>query len=827
MTSTFRGKWTILSPSYKKYVGHVGSDDRLCVRDGPGKETFVVFILRSANELCFFLQNGKYVAPGHEIFNLIDHREHAGVFEFPGHDYHDLPNSFTSKIHNLVENLYMLDVSPFVMAENSPTYARVFTITQHTPTLEQIQTSKNGDGLDLAGVDLSGGALDQASLVGTDFSHSNLSDAKFTNCTLTKALLNNCTMVKTDLSGSNLSGAKLDEVNLTGVVIGTSLPKFCTNPDQAPSPTERRTTFFKATLNQSLLGLEFSKLDLSGATLKFEPQVYTDKHFITAKHSILTGLNENNLSKVKLQFAVFDYAVLNNVDFSSADLTNASFQFASMHHADLSGATLKGAKMKGAQLGSLSQLFTLPAGFETHLKTGTVDADLRNQFLHNGVTLSDAATVSTIAADRVWQLNDSGHSAYTIRLEGDPSVLTVYNPGVAATLADAYMPDADLSQANLYGVVATGVQFYGNAAKVEQAILEKVAFNNANLSTANFTQAQMRGANLSSSQLFNAKFNKAILSPSADGVAVNLTNSNLQGADFTDAQLFDAILTNAAVAINVKTTPNPQQGGVYLFTLPFKGDTATLDQYKAELNAAAKSVMLPYSADPLSLDGYKTALDAKDLKTLQPGFIKQKIVLTANAVITKVELSSVWRIVDGSKSYTVWVDIDPEVDPDQDPFKGDRLFVAPSLTKTQAGFTNSTVTLRNQAMVTPDTANLQWLVDNDSENPKNFSTGYVRFIVKLNGSVLDVYGSALRIVRLGDHEQQEFDTETCQVTKISQINMSADTVCPNGARLKTNQGGSGKTWDDVWMRATTPPKPPPCVPTAYRFCDDTQKKKKK
>src|SRR6185369_10646547 len=187
-------------------------------------------------------------------------------------------------------------------------------------------------------------------------------------------------------------------------------------------------------------------------------------------------------------------------------------------------------------------------------------------------------------------------------------------------------------------------------------------------------------------------------------------NSNLQGADFTDAQLYDAILKNAAVAINVKTSPNPQQGGVYLLSLPYSGDTATLDQYKAELNAAAKSVMLPYTGDPLSLDAYKIALDAKDLKTLKPGFIKQKIVLTDSAVITKIEVSGVWKIVDGSKNYTAWIDIDPEVDPDKDPFKGDRLFVAPSLTKTQAGFTKRNVTLRNQAMVTPDTGN-QWLVD--------------------------------------------------------------------------------------------------------------------
>ena len=97
MTSTFRGKWTVYSPINKKYVGYAGIDDRLCVRDGPGKETFIVFVLRSANELCFFLQNSKYVDPGPEVFLFVDERGHAGVFEFPGHDYHNLPTSFSTE----------------------------------------------------------------------------------------------------------------------------------------------------------------------------------------------------------------------------------------------------------------------------------------------------------------------------------------------------------------------------------------------------------------------------------------------------------------------------------------------------------------------------------------------------------------------------------------------------------------------------------------------------------------------------------------------------------------------------------------------------------
>ena len=830
MASTFRGKWTIYSSNNKKYMGYAGTEVLLCMRQGPGKETVVVFVLRADKELCLFLQNGRYVGPGPETFGFVDQREHAGLFEFPGHDYQNLPTSFTSKIHSTVDNTYMLDVVPYVLAERSESVARIFTIAQHTPTLEQIQASTRGDGMDLAGIDLSHGQLNNVSLIGTDFSHSNLSNAALTNCNLTKALLNNCTLVQTDFAGSNLSGANLNEVDLTGVVIGSSLPKFCTNPDVAPSATDPRTTFFKSKLKQSLFGVELSKLDLRGATLKFEaPPNCKDPHII-AKHSILTGLNENDLSDVDLQAANFDYAVLDSVNLNGCDLTNASLQFASMHETVLSDATLKSANLTGAQLGSLSELFTLPAGFETHLKTGSVDAPLREQFSHNGITLSDAATVSVLAQDRVWQLNDTGHNiTYTVRLDGDSSpVLKVYKPGGAASLVNAYMPDANLSQANLYGVIASGAQFYGSKASVNGAILEKVEFNNANLSTVNFTQAQLRGANLSNSQLFNAKFNKANLSLAADGVATNLSNANLQGADFTDAELYGANLTNAAVAINVPTKNVATQGGVFLFNLPGQVDTATLDQYTAELTAAAtKNFMLPYKADVTTLEAYKTALKTSNVAPLRAAFLKQKqIALSNKAVINLIEANSVWQIVDESHSYTLWIDIDPAVeDPDKDPDKGNKLFVAPSLSKTQAGFNNSHMPLRWQASVTADLAN-QWLIDNDSENPENPSTGYVRFVVKVNGSVLEVYGAALRILRLGDHQAEEFDTETCQSTKLSQNNLSGDTICPNGSRLSVNQSRSGKPWDNLWLRAATLPKPPACVPTDYRFCPEKPKKKK-
>jgi hypothetical protein len=156
------------------------------------------------------------------------------------------------------------------------------------------------------------------------------------------------------------------------------------------------------------------------------------------------------------------------------------------------------------------------------------------------------------------------------------------------------------------------------------------------------------------------------------------------------------------------------------------------------------------------LQQYVSALKANNLAPLKPAFLKHQppITLPDNAEIQTVEVGDIWQIVDGTQSYTLWTDPDANGQTE--------LYAAPSLTKTQAAFHQNNMTLRWQASVAVDTAGQQWLLDNDSENPQNFSTGYVKFIVKLNGSVLDVYGTAVRIERLGDNKQLQPDaTRSC------------------------------------------------------------------
>ena len=714
-------------------------------------------------------------------------------------------------------------------------------------------------GSNFTDINFSGAILD-----GARFDQCNLTRAIFTNCSLKNASLENAIFVETVfnqahlidaklrgvtwtnvkangalLDGADFTGATLTNTQMAGALMDKGILIFSgvtlvggdfSNCDfqtvdysgiKLISTQSQPISFNHSRLNYDMIKNNWQWMDLLNATIDQLPHALSSaSNPLNATGAKLSGLNQNNFTGLTLEHAVFDYALLDKMDLSGAHLNNASLVQASLHGATLTDVKLQDANLSGAQFGSLGHLFTLSTSFEADLNAGpNVDAALRGQFSQNDITLSATASLETLAPGRVWELNDVGnHVIYTIRLETQGAqVLTVYAPAAAASLVNAYLPNAVLTGANLYNVVANDIQFYGSKAAIDgSAILEEAQLNNSNLSNLNLTQAQLMGTNLSGSYLFNAKFNKANLTPSAGGKATDLSDTNLQGADFTDAQLFSANLANAAVAIKTPTKANSDQGGVYLFSLPYTGDTNTAQQYIAELSAAATMFSLNPNGDAPTLEKYVTALETNKPDILKAPFVKHHIILSGNAQIQTIEVGSVWQIVDGQNSYTLWTDIDENGNTE--------LYASPSLTITRAGLQQNNITLRWQASAAVDTAGQQWLLDNDSENPKNFSLGYVRFVVVFVGGVLDVYGTALRIERLGEKNQLQIDTETCNVTRLTLTNMNGDTVCPNGAKLSTNQNTGGVQWDTKWLRASTPPKPPTCVPTDNSWCPPSQQK---
>jgi hypothetical protein len=182
-----------------------------------------------------------------------------------------------------------------------------------------------------------------------------------------------------------------------------------------------------------------------------------------------------------------------------------------------------------------------------------------------------------------------------------------------ANLSKAYLVDANLTGANLEGVMAKDAHFYGGKTKLQGALMSRIRLINANLGTADLQGAQLRGATLANANLVGAKLMGADLSPYGDQAA-DLSGAYLSGADFTDAKLNGTELTDAAVS----TT-----SGVHLFTL---GPEA-----RAEL-AAGRSFLLG-----ARFDKYVKALNDKDVEDLQE-------LLENEAEDKRVELSADARI---------------------------------------------------------------------------------------------------------------------------------------------------------------------------------------
>lgn len=680
-------------------------------------------------------------------------------------------------------------------------------------------TSSDYSFIDLSGEDYSNLALQLANLNNSDLSGTDFHGCNLTQASFAGASLAGCHFSRTMLAGANLAGHDLTTVDVSA---GPALFYDHTNPPPHPSPINPLATLAGCRLNQALLGNDWSLLDLTNATiLNFNSPLSSQAQPLVVKYSTLLGVNGGSLAGLTLKYAVFDGSILDRVDLSGADLTSASLIQASMHGVNLTNAILPNANLRGAQLGTLSRLFTLPLADQSLLnKAPAIDPALNTAFTQNGITLSATANLQILDPERVWSLNDTGNNiVYSIRLEtqsDSTQTLTVYKPANPASLANAYLPGAILTGANLFAITANNIQFY-NAVVDGSVILEDAQINDSNLSGVNFTQAQLQGVNLSGSYLFDAIFKAANLSPSASGAAVDLGDANLQGADFTDAVLHGANLANAAVAINVPTTADPKQGGVYLFSLPFAGDSTACAQYEAELNAAATVFSLNPDGSKALYDAFIADLQAGKVAPFIPVFASQTppIRLSTSAVISP-DATGVWQIVDGANSYTLWSDPDDE--------GAMELYAAPSIPLIEAGFTHARYPLRSQASVSIDTAGQQWLIDNDSENPSNTNIGYMQFILKLNGSVLDVYGAALRILRLDANSQLVYDTENCNVTTLTLDNFDGDTICPNGKKLSVNQTPPGMPrqpgmWDETWMRAGgTLPSPPTCVPTLNNWC---------
>ena len=124
--------------------------------------------------------------------------------------------------------------------------------------------------------------------------------------------------------------------------------------------------------------------------------------------------------------------------------------------------------------------------------------------------------------NRAWTVVDpSSQTRYAVlnrTFSDHTTFLAVSSITQAATLTGAYMPNAILTDANLYAVNAPGLHFYGSNAKLDGSVaLDFANLANANLGTANLEGALLYGADLSYASLINARLKNAALVAAASG----------------------------------------------------------------------------------------------------------------------------------------------------------------------------------------------------------------------------------------------------------------------------------------------------------------------
>src|SRR6266481_1368957 len=537
-------------------------------------------------------------------------------------------------------------------------------MTYRTHSLETILSSKNAQGYDLAhvilrGVDLSGCNFSNALFNGADLSGANLSNcdcsgAEFQGADLTNTVFTDANLIFSDVTGATIAGMDLrsSSSSPTGTqLVATNFTGLNVTPvhfDPVPHfsrDRNQRTIFTNAIIPYSVLGHNWSCLDLRGALVPDLPQTLSDQdHPLQARDSLLTYFQKGSLINKSLQYSNFSNSDLSSLDLSGCDFSYANLTQTLFSGANLTAATLRNVNAQGVQFGSLTRLFHLDLSLQSALNAGDFSV-LAPVFKLNGRSLSASITIKKVRAlwsitDRprtlavtkstiddnvqiaiqtatpvivdsqlfpdfeasldtlnrkeiarvlanygvtlpdgfgaelrtaLWRMEDTGASTtYVIRQDipsRGPAVIHVYGSGAGANLADVYMPNAMLDNANFSDVTAPNIQLYGDSASLNGATLEDADFSGANLGGMSLKQVQMQGIILDRAILVNARLNAAVLTPSVKGRAASLTNANLQGADFTDALLFGANLADAAVAVQLDPADSAQGGGVYQFSL--------------------------------------------------------------------------------------------------------------------------------------------------------------------------------------------------------------------------------------------------------------------
>jgi uncharacterized protein YjbI with pentapeptide repeats len=245
-----------------------------------------------------------------------------------------------------------------------------------------------------------------ATLTRANLDHADLSGASLAGADLSSTSLRGAT-----LAGTDLSGAQLGAADFTGSDLSQAHFSFPLTRSTDPA---HPTVFAQCTLPYAMIQLDWSCLDLSGASIAGLPADLTGlkAHGLTYIHGNFKGLTLNG--------AVFTNATLDHADFTSATIKNQ--------------ATFAGARMPGA-------FFTLAVCDQTDFSGVAVGGEDGIEAINFAdaylgfCTFSGANLNGAIFTDATLMSNSMADAASLLE----------------ANFANAYMPMADFTGAGLQG----------------------------------------------------------------------------------------------------------------------------------------------------------------------------------------------------------------------------------------------------------------------------------------------------------------------------------------------------------------------------------------
>ncbi|MBI1921918.1 MAG: pentapeptide repeat-containing protein [Geobacter sp.] len=621
---------------------------------------------------------------------------------------------------------------------------------------------------------------------GPDYSNQDLHDRNFSNQNLAGA----------NFTGANLRGAVFKGAILRGADF--SLAQFGASPS-----TPFTTSFTQANLeNACFAGAIISTAEFEFANVPcavFDNTDISNARFgPVIKAAAASGPCRSSFQNTVMNCEFIpqwkDLAMNSSQVQGCADLLSGQdFSNSRMNRVVFSGLNLKNTRWTGSQL--LGAYF-INAELENAVFTG---ANLKQ-------TQFSQARAKNARFDSQAQLTGAHLSGIDLTGADLTSAVLQGADGLpAADLSMAFMRNAVLTSCEMTGINMSHASFYGTA-KADGATLQQVDWTNANLGGANLSQGKMKGARLDAANLVNANLAGADLTPVSGYLASSLVRANLQGADFSGAKLVGANLSSAAVAVD---------NGVPLFAQKSaQGLVPDLDNklLTAELATlfSDHGYVLPACENPrivaIQPGGQWQILLSSPVG---PGKYKQ-FALNKTAMGNKINVTGIktGRGVETADPvlFTVSGDYSDMLDKQLPPS---------NLLK---DFTSNGYTLPpcSNPYITVSQAGQQWSVKRTATSVDSAGLGYSAFNLIKNSTAINCYGSEILVIQEDSQGQLSLQLFAVQKTKLSADNFDDNTTCPNQRSYKANKDAEA-TWEEM-MTAVNPPKPPPCIPSPYKWC---------